>query len=116
MPDQRCSPVQIFGWIVLGIAILVLTSVGGLGVVVAPLMIPLLFLLGVTTRSRSFRIAATTVLALTFGEVIWVVAAGIAPGSVLVGVAPIVALGATAACAWRLQSHWSPFKAHCATT
>lgn len=95
---------QVFRWCVLVLALVVLTSVGGLGVATAPLFVPLLLVLGVTADSSAFRAASTVVVSLTVAEIAWVVSAQLAPNTAAVAFLPL-ALGLTAVLAsWRVQN------------
>ena len=52
-------------WFTLLVAAFLLLSMGGAGILAAPATLPLLYVASATTESRSFRITATVIAALT---------------------------------------------------
>ena len=95
------------GVVLFAVATLLLTSVGGLGIVAAPVTLPLLFLVVRGHPTRGFRVAAAVIGALTAAELAWgvlYVLVGEAP--VVVWLVPVLCGAATAfALASRSQPH-----------
>lgn len=63
--------VRIFGVVVFLITGVLLTSIGGLGIVAAPVTLPLLFLVVFAHPTRPFRVAGAIIGALTAAELTW---------------------------------------------
>lgn len=79
------------GVLVLVAAGVLLTSIGGLGIVAAPVTLPLLFLVVRRRPTQAFRIAAAVIGGLTAAELAWgVVYAVVGEVSVAIWLLPIV--------------------------
>lgn len=71
MSTGRHRVVPVLGVVLFAVTTLLLTSVGGLGIVAAPLTLPLLFLVVRAHPTRAFRITAAIIGGLTAAELGW---------------------------------------------
>ena len=65
------AAIRVVGVVLFTVAALLLTSIGGLGIVAAPLTLPLLFLVVRAHPTRAFRTAGALIGALTAAELGW---------------------------------------------
>lgn len=65
------APIRVLGVVLFAIAALLLTSIGGLGIVAAPVTLPLLFLVVRAHPTRAFRTAGALIGGITAAELGW---------------------------------------------
>ena len=62
---------KVLGVLLFVVAAMLLTSIGGLGIVAAPVTLPLMVLVVLRNPSRSFRVAGVVIGGLTAAELAW---------------------------------------------